>query len=143
MPLAEELEIEAFDGTRKLIRNWAVPIRDDHDEVTGPVVVKEQPLWIEQSDSVEDLLLASKDRYDRQWLIERHGHRTPTTVRATFATDVVGQLLPARCPGISKRCRSHDPIEIRHPCDTLFAGCRGEKRHAALRTDLCALQAFR
>jgi transposase InsO family protein len=53
--------------------------------------LKEQLLWIERFDSVEALrqaLLAFKDRYNAEWLIERHGHRTPAAVRAAFATDL-------------------------------------------------------
>jgi transposase InsO family protein len=53
--------------------------------------LKEQLLWIERFDSVEALrlaLLAFKDRYNREWLVERHGHHTPSAVRAAFAADV-------------------------------------------------------
>ncbi len=53
--------------------------------------LKEQLLWIDRFDSVEALrlaLLAFKDRYNREWLIERHGHQTPAAVRAAFAADV-------------------------------------------------------
>jgi putative transposase len=53
--------------------------------------LKEQLLWIQPFDSVEALrqaLLAFKDRYNRAWLIERHGHQTPAAVRAAFAADV-------------------------------------------------------
>lgn len=49
--------------------------------------LKEQLLWIEHFRTVEDLrraLLAFKDRYNNQWLIERHGHRTPAAVRTAF-----------------------------------------------------------
>jgi putative transposase len=52
--------------------------------------LKEQLLWIERFATVEALrlaLLAFKDRYNRQWLIERHGHQTPAAVRAAFAAD--------------------------------------------------------
>jgi putative transposase len=52
--------------------------------------LKEQLLWIERCETVEALrlaLLAFKDRYNRQWLIERHGHQTPAAVRAAFAAD--------------------------------------------------------
>ena len=52
--------------------------------------LKAQLLWIERFDTVEALrqaLLAFKDRYNREWLIERHGHRTPAAVRAAFAAD--------------------------------------------------------
>jgi PAS domain S-box-containing protein len=37
----EELEIECFDGTRKIILNSAVPIRSDRQEITGVVVVNQ------------------------------------------------------------------------------------------------------
>ena len=52
--------------------------------------LKEQLLWIARFETVEALrlaLLAFKDRYNREWLIERHGHRTPAVVRAAFAAD--------------------------------------------------------
>ena len=52
--------------------------------------LKEQLLWIERFDTVEALRLALvdfKDRYNRDWLVERHGHRTPAAVRAAFAAD--------------------------------------------------------
>ena len=34
------------------------------------------------------LMHAFKDRYNSDWLIERHGHQTPAAVRAAFAADV-------------------------------------------------------
>ena len=37
----EVLEIEAFDGVRKIIQNSAVPIRDANERITGAVVVNE------------------------------------------------------------------------------------------------------
>jgi putative transposase len=52
--------------------------------------LKEQLLWIERFDSVEALrlaLLAFKERYNREWLIERHGHQTPAAVRAAFGAE--------------------------------------------------------
>jgi putative transposase len=52
--------------------------------------LKEQLLWIERFATIEDLrlaLLAFQDRYNREWLIERHGHRTPAAVRADFADE--------------------------------------------------------
>jgi transposase InsO family protein len=53
--------------------------------------LKGQLLWIERFETVEALrlaLLAFKDRYNREWLIERHGHQTPAAVRAAFAANV-------------------------------------------------------
>jgi PAS domain S-box-containing protein len=35
------LDIEAFDGTRKIIHNSAVPIRDEHQAIIGAVVINE------------------------------------------------------------------------------------------------------
>ena len=47
--------------------------------------LKEQLLWVRTFDTVEQLrlaLLEFKERYNRQWLCERHGHQTPAQVRA-------------------------------------------------------------
>ena len=47
--------------------------------------LKEQLLWVRPFDTVEELrvaLLDFKDRYNRAWLCERHGHQTPAAVRA-------------------------------------------------------------
>jgi len=48
--------------------------------------LKEQLLWVEHFASVEELrlaLLAFKERYNKQWLVQRHCHRTPSAVRAS------------------------------------------------------------
>jgi len=37
----ELLEIEAFDGSHKIIKNWAVPIRDSHDTIVGAFVINQ------------------------------------------------------------------------------------------------------
>jgi PAS domain S-box-containing protein len=37
----EVIEIEAFDGTRRIIQNSAIPIRDSSERITGAVVVNE------------------------------------------------------------------------------------------------------
>ncbi len=53
--------------------------------------LKEQLLWVEHFATVEDLrqaLLAFRERYNREWLIGRHGYRSPTAVRAAFVTEV-------------------------------------------------------
>ena len=47
--------------------------------------LKEQLLWVRTFDTVEELrlaLLEFKERYNRAWLCERHGHQTPAQVRA-------------------------------------------------------------
>jgi transposase InsO family protein len=51
-------------------------------------------LWIRRFDTVEELrlaLLAFKQTYNRSWIIERHGYRTPAQVRA----DQLGRTLVA------------------------------------------------
>jgi transposase InsO family protein len=53
--------------------------------------LKEQLLWVRTFDTVEELrlaLLEFKERYNREWLCERHGHRTPTAVRAQLTVKV-------------------------------------------------------
>ena len=50
--------------------------------------LKEQLLWVQTFDTVEDLrvaLLELKERYNREWLCERHGHQTPAAGRARSA----------------------------------------------------------
>lgn len=47
--------------------------------------LKENLLWVEHFDTVEDLrhaLLAFRDLYNETWLIERHGFRPPAAIRA-------------------------------------------------------------
>ncbi len=49
--------------------------------------LKEQLLWLRPVDTVEELrraLLEFKVRYNQQWLIQRHGFRTPASVRADY-----------------------------------------------------------
>ncbi|HEY7066640.1 MAG TPA: integrase core domain-containing protein [Chloroflexota bacterium] len=53
--------------------------------------LKEQVLWVEHFATVEDLrqaLLAFRERYNHEWLIGRHGHRSPAAVRTAFVTEV-------------------------------------------------------
>ena len=46
--------------------------------------LKEQLLWVQTFDTIEELrqaLLAFKDRYNTGWLVQKHGHITPTQAR--------------------------------------------------------------
>ena len=50
--------------------------------------LKEQLLWVEPFETVQQLrlaLLAFKDRYNQKWLVERHGHRIPAAVRQALS----------------------------------------------------------
>jgi transposase InsO family protein len=47
--------------------------------------LKEQLLWVQTFDTVEELrqaLLAFKDRFNKHWLLQRHRYATPAQVRA-------------------------------------------------------------
>jgi putative transposase len=47
--------------------------------------LKENLLWVSRFDTIEELcqaLRAFKDTYNRTWIVERHGYRTPAQVRA-------------------------------------------------------------
>jgi transposase InsO family protein len=51
--------------------------------------LKEQLLWLQRFATIAELqeaLQAFRERYNRAWLIQRHGYRTPAAVRAAFAT---------------------------------------------------------
>lgn len=53
--------------------------------------LKEQLLWVRYFANVEELrlaLLEFKEKYNRQWLLEKHGYRTPAQVRADFEAEV-------------------------------------------------------
>ena len=56
--------------------------------------LKEQLLWVRTFETVEELrlaLLEFKERYNREWLVERHGYSTPQQTRQ--------RLLP--CPVVA------------------------------------------
>ena len=49
--------------------------------------LKEQLLWLDDFRTLEELQAALqlfKHRYNNQWLIQRHGHRSPASVRESF-----------------------------------------------------------
>jgi putative transposase len=57
-------------------------------------VLKENLLWVRRFDTLEELrlaLLAFKQTYNQNWIIERHGYKTPAQVRA----DQIGPLARA------------------------------------------------
>jgi transposase InsO family protein len=55
--------------------------------------LNEQLFWIRHFATVEELrlaLLELKEKYNRQWLVEKHDYRTPAQVRADFSAEKVG-----------------------------------------------------
>jgi signal transduction histidine kinase len=51
----EELKIETFDGTRKIIRNSAAPIVDDSGRIVGGVAVNEDITFLKRAEATRDL----------------------------------------------------------------------------------------
>ncbi len=50
--------------------------------------LKEQLLWVETFDTIEELRLALIDfmhRYNHEWLVQKHGHITPAEARAKLS----------------------------------------------------------
>lgn len=53
--------------------------------------LKEQLLWVETFDTIEELrlaLIAFKHRYNTEWLVQKHGHVTPAQARANLVQSV-------------------------------------------------------
>jgi hypothetical protein len=51
--------------------------------------LREQLLWVRIFETVEELhlaLLEFEGRYNREWLIQRHGYATPQQARARLVT---------------------------------------------------------
>jgi hypothetical protein len=64
---------------------WRCWIYSPHARWRG--TLKEQLLWVRTFDTLQDLrlaLLEFKEKDNRDWLIERHGHQTPATTRAAL-----------------------------------------------------------
>jgi hypothetical protein len=72
--------------------------------------LKENLLWVRHFATVAELTEALREfrrRYNREWLIERHGFRSPSQARATSAADRRDSILTRRAKGRV----SHRPID--------------------------------
>lgn len=64
--LAEEIEIECFDGTRKIILNSALPLMGNGGEISGAVIVNEDITQRKhQDEEISQARMALEDLYDR------------------------------------------------------------------------------
>jgi hypothetical protein len=62
--------------------------------------LKENLLWVRHFATVAQLVEALREfrrRYNEQWLIERHGYRTPSEARLDLGTGVGALQAGARC----------------------------------------------
>jgi transposase InsO family protein len=69
--------------------------------------LKEQVLWIERFETLEELRAATREfarTYNRDWLLERHGYRSPLEARERLLSDPSGRL--TGCDGRSQAFRS-------------------------------------
>lgn len=58
----EEIEIEAFDGTRKIISNSGIPLPDGEHGITGAIVVNQDITTRKRAEAEREALLAEHDR---------------------------------------------------------------------------------
>jgi transposase InsO family protein len=62
--------------------------------------LKENLLWVRHFATVAELVEALREfrlRYNEQWLIGRHGYRTPSQARSDLGTGAGGLQAGARC----------------------------------------------
>ncbi len=78
--LTDELEIECFDGSRKIIINSAVPIRDEQGLFKGGIVINVD-------------LTGIRSREEELLLIKRKIDLSEATLRAVFDRSPIGMLL--------------------------------------------------
>jgi transposase InsO family protein len=83
--------------------------------------LKEQVLWVRRFETVEELrqaLLESNERYSRQWLGERWGHRSPAAIRNDLVMSRAGsgysQCGPRRSAMITASLVSREPRAAHH-----------------------------
>jgi len=125
--IGEEIEIECFDGRRKIILNSAVPLVDESDSIQGAIIVN-QDISARKRDEAE--LLRAKERVeatsrelaaalDRERMLGSLDDLTGTTNRRHFF-DLAGQA-------ISEAMRYRHPLALvmfdvdnfKHTNDTL------------------------
>lgn len=83
--LDEEIEIEAFDGTRKLISNSALPLFDAEHRIAGAIVVNQEITARKRAETEREGLLAE---HDRLWHIEEDANRMKDDLIATLSHEL-------------------------------------------------------
>ncbi|HWR90142.1 MAG TPA: ATP-binding protein, partial [Dissulfurispiraceae bacterium] len=88
----EEIEIECFDGKRKIILNSAVPIRNSRQEIMGAVIVNQD---ITMRKEAEDALREREEQYRSLYAHLQTVREQERTVIAREVHDELGQSLTA------------------------------------------------
>ena len=83
--LDEEVEIEAFDGTRKLISNSAVPLFDNEYRITGAIIVNQEITARKRAEAEREALLAERDRL---WQVAEEANRMKADFIATLSHEL-------------------------------------------------------
>jgi diguanylate cyclase (GGDEF)-like protein len=108
----EEIEIECFDGTRKVILNSAIPLRDERQAIRGAIIVneditarKEYEVELERAkEEVEATSRELAEALDRERMIARVDALTGTATRRHFF-DLSTQ-------GVSVASRYGEPLSL-------------------------------
>jgi two-component system sensor histidine kinase UhpB len=127
----ELIDIETFDGQRKTIENYAAPILDEDDVITGAVVVNEdvtERVRAEEALRNTERLLVAAEKLGRtgsweQDLVSGQVFNTEANGRLFFGDDR------------SKGTRMEDYIEAVHPDDRGWVMRRREQLHGGTGPD--------
>ena len=83
--LDEEIEIEAFDGVRKLISNSAVPLFDAEHRIAGAIIVNQEITARKRAEAEREALLAERDRL---WHVAEDANRMKDDFIATLSHEL-------------------------------------------------------
>lgn len=90
--IGEEIEIDCFDGTRKIMLNSAIPLRDEQHAITGAIIVNQDITSRKQADAAlreakEEVEAASRElevALARERILAREDALTGVTNRRQF-----------------------------------------------------------
>jgi two-component system sensor histidine kinase UhpB len=124
----ELIDIEAFNGERKTIKNYAAPIRDSHGVITGAVVVNED---VTEGVRAEDALRKTERLLSDAEKLGQTGSWEQDLVNGEiFNTEANRRLFFG--PDLSKGTRFEDYLVVMHPDDHDRVIDSREKFHAGI-----------